>query len=403
MQPNQTNQIPNQSASSNLVPSDPSQLDPTAVTLAKAIRQQEVGSAAPTAQDYQSTGDNGSSFGAYQFHGDNFQNWAKQYGLDPSDTSPVNQDKVAYARIKDLLDQGNAPSEVIARWNGAKIVNGKYTALNQDYADKVKNNYIELAKNYGQSSQTTNQSDNQPQDDTSQAPSLMGSQTLENLVVGGGRGTLSEADTLGKVGNWITQNTAGRVVNAVEGNGFTPTTSANPLADLMGGQSNLTQAETPQNLTQAIGSVVLPAIASSGLGLIGDALNSSTGLNLSKPVIELLAKDTGMDAAELSPSEIADSLQKALDSKSLSGSMKINVEQALKYITPKVLEENGGGPGLLGRAANLVHNHPLASLIGLNQLGSYPEQLLKGLYSKYIGSQITSPNPNNTITANPAP
>jgi hypothetical protein len=183
METNQQTQT-NQSASTNqptasLVPSNPSQLDPTAVTLAKAIRQQEVGTATPTVKNYQQTGDNGSSFGAYQFNGDNFQTWAKQYGLDPSDTSPVNQDKVAYARIKDLLDQGNAPSEVIARWNGAKMVNGKYVAINQDYANKVKNNYVQLASQYGQgNSQNTPGIGNLPS--AAQSPNQTGNASIQN-------------------------------------------------------------------------------------------------------------------------------------------------------------------------------------------------------------------------------
>lgn len=114
---------------------DGTQLNPTAVSLAKAIRTVESNG------NYNAVGDSGQSHGAYQFNKDNFANWAKQYGLDSTDFSPVNQDKVAYNRINDMLKQGDAPSEVAARWNGANYVSGKYQAINPGYVDKVKNAY----------------------------------------------------------------------------------------------------------------------------------------------------------------------------------------------------------------------------------------------------------------------
>lgn len=124
-----------QPAGSSVQASDGTQLNPLAVNVAKAIRQTESGG------DYNAVGDNGTSHGAYQFNKSNFKDWASQYGLDPNDDSPTNQDKVAYARIDDLLKQGRSPSEVAAIWNGAKLVNGKYQAINPAYVEKVKNNY----------------------------------------------------------------------------------------------------------------------------------------------------------------------------------------------------------------------------------------------------------------------
>lgn len=120
-------------------------VDPTALALSRSIRQVESGG------DYNAIGDNGSSHGAYQFHGSNFQDWAKQYGLNPEDMSQTNQDHVAYMRIKSMLDEGNSQSEVAARWNGAKMVNGKYEAINPAYVTKVKNAYMQHSQNVGQS------------------------------------------------------------------------------------------------------------------------------------------------------------------------------------------------------------------------------------------------------------
>lgn len=131
-----------QQAGSNpqLQATDGTPLNPLAVNLAKAIRLQEGGGKV----DYGAVGDSGTSTGAYQFHGNNFKAWAQQYGLNPSDFSPTNQDKVAYARINDLLKQGRAPSEIAAMWNGAKEVGGKMMPINPAYVEGVKKYYSQI-------------------------------------------------------------------------------------------------------------------------------------------------------------------------------------------------------------------------------------------------------------------
>lgn len=105
----------------------PDGLDPAAVNLARAIRQQESGG------DYNRSGDGGSSLGAYQWNNQpngksvplqkgeipsNFQAWAKEANLDPTDFSPKNQDMVAYAKIKKLKDEGHNVVDIAAIWNG---------------------------------------------------------------------------------------------------------------------------------------------------------------------------------------------------------------------------------------------------------------------------------------------
>ncbi len=114
------------------------QVDPTALALSRSIRSTE-----NTRYDQVVKEPDGSqSFGAYGWNRDNFKTWANQYGLDPNDTSEVNQDHLAYLRIKDLLDQGKSQSEIAAIWNGAKKVNGKHVALNPQYVERVKNAYL---------------------------------------------------------------------------------------------------------------------------------------------------------------------------------------------------------------------------------------------------------------------
>lgn len=94
-----------------IIAKDGTQLDPAVVNMARAIRTVESNG------DYNAKGDNGQSFGAYQFNGSNFQDWAKTHGLNPSDTSPVNQDKVAYYQMKSYKDMGFSPEQVAAAWN----------------------------------------------------------------------------------------------------------------------------------------------------------------------------------------------------------------------------------------------------------------------------------------------
>ncbi len=94
--------------------SDGTELDAGVVNLSRAIRARE------SKGDYNAVGDAGTSKGAYQWQPGNFESAAKQYGLDPKDFSPVNQDKVAYQQVKALKDKGYTPEQVAAAWNAGE-------------------------------------------------------------------------------------------------------------------------------------------------------------------------------------------------------------------------------------------------------------------------------------------
>lgn len=126
----------------------PPQVDPTALALTRAIRSVET---SPEG-DYTALGDGDTSAGAYQWNNGttkltpgetpaNFQTAAKQFGLDPTDFSPENQDHVAYEQVKSLLDSGKSQSEVAAIWNGHKVVDGKIVPINPEYVQKVQDAY----------------------------------------------------------------------------------------------------------------------------------------------------------------------------------------------------------------------------------------------------------------------
>ena len=132
-----------------------SKTDKQALALTHAIALAETGGSGKP--DYNAVGDNGTSFGAYQWNGPGkFADAAKSFGLDPNDTSPENQDKVAYAEIKAMKDSGLQPAQIAAKWNsgginnwhdhsGTVIINGK--AIHYDtpaYVQRVKGFYQKL-------------------------------------------------------------------------------------------------------------------------------------------------------------------------------------------------------------------------------------------------------------------
>jgi hypothetical protein len=113
---------------STLIPQDPSQADPTIVALMHGIKMQEGGGNI----NYNAIGDQGTAAGAGQWSNQpngkpvplakgqipsNFINAAKQYGLDPTDFSPGNQNKVLYAEIASGKQSGLSPEQILSAHN----------------------------------------------------------------------------------------------------------------------------------------------------------------------------------------------------------------------------------------------------------------------------------------------
>lgn len=117
-----------------LVPTDPSQADPSIVALMAGLKSNEGGT------NYNALGDKNAQ-GQYTAAGigqwsnevnnvpqpltagqipSNFAADAKQYGLDPTDFSPANQNKVMYAILKDGKNQGLTPEEELSKWNSGR-------------------------------------------------------------------------------------------------------------------------------------------------------------------------------------------------------------------------------------------------------------------------------------------
>ena len=182
----QQGQLP-QDSSNTYIATDGSRLNPTAVLLAKSIRKVE------SNHDYNAVGDNGESHGAYQFNKDNFNTWAQQYGLDPNDMSPVNQDKVAYTRINDLLGKGLRPSEVAAMWNGARATSTGYKAINPQYVEKVKSAYTDYYNEHQNNFVTPPQVSETPVPQSTQEQKPQEPGFIQNLTSGNIGGALHNA------------------------------------------------------------------------------------------------------------------------------------------------------------------------------------------------------------------
>lgn len=122
-QDNPTTQDPTQTQDTTQT----SQLDPTVVNLAKAIRQTETGG------DFSATGKSG-EYGAYQFTNDTWNKEAPKYGVTVplSQATPGQQNAVAYNKIKEWKDAGNNVTQIASMWNAGEGEPNAYTGTFAD-------------------------------------------------------------------------------------------------------------------------------------------------------------------------------------------------------------------------------------------------------------------------------
>lgn len=201
-------------------PTQPTQLDPQALNLAKAIRKTETGT---SFDPYNQQGASG-EHGAYQFMPNTWKQWAGQYLRDSNAQMSIeNQNKVAYSHIKDLKDQGYNPAQIASMWNSGKAdaykngmrgVNSKGIPYDvEGYTKKVSQYYNEL-KNGGQASPIggTEFQTSSPQAQDSTVLSKLGTQEpqpqsqLNNRL---GQGL----DALGNLSSGITNRDVGQIAS----------------------------------------------------------------------------------------------------------------------------------------------------------------------------------------------
>jgi hypothetical protein len=91
------------------------QIDPKIKNLVSAIGQAETGTSSPDA--YTKRGASG-EFGRYQFMPDTWKMWAKEHlGDENAQPTIENQNKVAYAQVKQWKDEGLNPAQIASKWN----------------------------------------------------------------------------------------------------------------------------------------------------------------------------------------------------------------------------------------------------------------------------------------------
>ena len=382
-------------------------LDPEAVNLTKAIRQTESGG------NFQAKGGSG-EYGAYQWEPSTWTAMSQQAGVNVplQQATPEQQNQVAYTQVKKWKDAGYNVGQIASMWNAGEKNPNAYkqndSGTNSSgqkydvgaYAKSVATAYQTL-KSGGQvqsdptnPSSTTNpqnqnssQSSPQPSNPLQQTnPKFLGSSTAGNIVTGIDKGTLNTVDQASNFGNWVGNQTAGRVINAIQGKGFTPTNYGNDLSNVVGGQQNLSADEKSNNpqqgaistATQAIEPALIP-----GEGFMNGAARGveETSAMASKPIMELLARDTGTDATKLSTYTIRNSLRTAIKSQSLDSDTQTLAEQALKELEKAPAQ-------IVKQSKGLMQGVKHAAEWGAGLGGSlyYGYKGLTGLYNKASGN-----------------
>lgn len=145
-------------------------LDQDVVNLAKAIRKKE------SNHNFNAVGDNGSSYGAYQWQKPTWQTHAKiVLGDMNAEPTPENQNKVAYGIMKQWKDDGLNPAQIAAKWNSGseynwenKIGYNERLGVNYnvpEYVNEVYNEYKNLKQSQLQNTQNIPIiNDNKPQE-----------------------------------------------------------------------------------------------------------------------------------------------------------------------------------------------------------------------------------------------
>ena len=136
---------------------EPSDLDNQAKILTNSIRENEGG------DDYNASGDDGQSWGAYQMKQGAWDNASKIAGVNAQwgKATPAEQNQVADSQVKTWLSQGKNPAQVASMWNAGagepdaytgkfsnghpSVVPGKFDV--PSYAKRVLSNASELWQN----------------------------------------------------------------------------------------------------------------------------------------------------------------------------------------------------------------------------------------------------------------
>lgn len=348
-------------------------IDQQALNLTHAIALQESGKNGKP--NYDAVGDNGTSHGAYQWQPGNFESAAKEAGLDPTDLSPENQDKVAYYQVKKYKDEGYQPAQIASLWNsgspdnwqnhsGTTVINGKSISYDTPaYVQGVKSYYNELSGNQNTSSGNNNQqpsstgtptSDDQGYITSANLPIIPDQQQRQQLESAGQPISINPDKSQPSFVGGLIRDTvtpfaraATNLIHAgqiVSGHTLTEPLSNSYLGNVssIGTNPNKTFGG---NLLDALGSGVSIAGtlegADAGVGALGGLLKGTDVL--ASPAVETAMKGFNIPMEEfngLSNAEKLNALTEA--SKTATATNKIVLQQAIDKVTPAAVKEAGG-------------------------------------------------------------
>lgn len=223
---------------------DITQLDQSVIALMHGLKMQEGGGTI----NYNAIGDKGTAAGAGQWSNQpngtptplakgqipsNFANAATQYGLNPTDFSPENQNKVLYASISADKKSGLAPEQILSKWNSGDPNKYLNTATSSGVGKVGPYNvasYVKNAMGFAQSyAQKNNTSSNSSPDTSSPIPPS---------------GITGNENPLDAAGNAIL-NTPGSALNFAKGvaSSLNPINTANTIGQIGSQFSDLANSE----------------------------------------------------------------------------------------------------------------------------------------------------------------
>lgn len=226
-QPTQQPTAPTQGATPSVTLQDGTQLDPGVVKVMRALKTVE------SQGNYNAVGDNGSSYGAYQWNnggaplapGQTPKNWqnaaASVLGDANAPMTPENQNKVAYQQILAYKNAGHDPEEIAALWNGAHVdsTTGKYTYNNPQYGVQFRNAIAQQQSTSGQTGPLPTQGGlpTAPVDPSTQQSPAMTAETTQGQQPAQSGGVLNDIGNAAKaIGNFAFP-IVGDVKNDLEG------------------------------------------------------------------------------------------------------------------------------------------------------------------------------------------
>lgn len=317
------------------------------------------------------TGDNGTSKGAYQWQPGNFEAAAKNAGLDPNDFSPENQDKVAYSEIKSYKDKGYDPGQIASIWNSGSpnnwqnhsgtttIKRKKISYDTPGYVKKVQKEYQKLS-GYNPNPYSSGQvalDSSQPQAAQPTTDSGAPGNVVSDVKKGDYTGALESG--VRNVGDFLTGGGTEQLGNAI---GTNSAIAYNKIKGLLGGTDDskyIKQADAGQ----AIAGGLKTAASVASLAGANSAYNGIKGLigtPLDAPEIAYNIPMEMSDFSKLGTTEKLNVLGEALKTAEAGDAGKI--AQAMKYLDPE--KSVGIVSKLISKGMNTAKGYALYKIFG---------------------------------------